>query len=34
MGSNVVGESVGDDVTGGSVLVVGIGVGLPDGELL
>lgn len=28
------GESVGDDVTGGSVLVVGIGVGLPDGELL
>ena len=34
MGAIVVGESVGDDVTGGSVLVVGIGVGLPDGELL
>ena len=30
MGSNVVGESVGDDVTRS----VGIGVGLPDGELL
>lgn len=33
MGAIVVGESVGDDVVGGSVLV-GIGVGLPDGELL